>query len=76
MPENPSMEADAQHRARRHAAFTRAAEAHRRAADVEDRAILQFELLGDVDAVERHRTAARRQPELAQADAERADRWA
>jgi hypothetical protein len=70
------MEADAQHRARRHAAFTRAAEAHRRAAEVEDRAVLQFELLGDVDAAECHRAASRRQSELAEADAGRAARWA
>jgi hypothetical protein len=46
------MEADAQHRARRHVAFARAAEAHRRAADVEERAVLQFERLGDVDAAD------------------------
>jgi hypothetical protein len=39
------MEADAQDRARRHAAFTRAAEAHRRAGGVEERAVLQFEFL-------------------------------
>jgi hypothetical protein len=70
------MQPDSRHRARRHAAYGQAADAHRRAADLEREAAAYFDRIGEREVAERHRLAGRRQAELAQADSDRAADWA
>jgi hypothetical protein len=68
-------EFDAQQRARRRLAYQRAADTHRLAADLENRAVAHFERWGDTDSAELHRVVAVRHLVLARADDDRAGQW-
>jgi len=69
------MEPDARNRARRQAAYERAAGTHRGAAEVETRAAELFDRLGQPKIAARHRAASRRESECAQADSDEAALW-
>jgi hypothetical protein len=58
VPDNPTVEVDARNRARRHAAYARAAETHRRAAEREQQAAVQF----DLAVMQRRRSATALRP--------------
>jgi hypothetical protein len=66
------MEPDARNRARRQAAYERAAQTHRRAVEAEERAAELSDEMAQPELAARHRAASRRKSELAQADSDEA----